>query len=224
MPIDRENETLFIHIPRTGGTKIEQSLNMTFGGDDVRVMKCKLFGYAPLEEKKIELQHLTYKQMIKSKLLTQKEFNRCFKFAFVRNPYDKLVSTYFFVGHKYFHSFGNFVRFLYAKGGEPDKSPSRSAKTKDFKWFLGHALFRPQHEFVCNRNGRLMVDFLGRFENYPKDSSYVLSVLGVASEERDPIYKVNATNHSYYGTYYDEETKKMTKSIYKKDFEIFSYR
>ena len=86
MPVDREKEVLFIHIPRTGGTKIEQSLNMTFGGDDVRVMKHKLFGYASDLLSEGPLQHLTYKEMIKSKLLTQKEFNRCFKFAFVRNP------------------------------------------------------------------------------------------------------------------------------------------
>ena len=224
MPIDRENKTLFIHIPRTGGTKIGQLLNMTFGGDDVRVMKHKLFGYASDLLSEGPLQHLTYKEMIKSKLLTQKEFNRCFKFAFVRNPYDKLVSTYFFVGYQYFHSFGNFVRFLYTKEGKPDKPPDRFSKTSDFKWFLEHPLFKPQHEFVCNRNGRLMVDFLGRFENYPKDSSYVLSVLGVTSEKRDPIYKVNATSHSYYRTYYDEETRNMAKSIYKKDFEIFRYR
>ena len=123
-----------------------------------------------------------------------------------------------------FHSFGNFVRFLYAKEGKPDKSPDRFSKTSDFKWFLDPPLPKPQHEFVYNRNGRLMVDFLGRFENYPKDSSYVLSILGVTSEKRDPIYKVNATSHSYYGTYYDEETRNMVKSIYKKDFEIFRYR
>jgi len=223
MPIDRENGTLFIHVPRTGGTKIEQSLNMTFGGDDTRVMKHKLFGYAPLGEKKIELQHLTYKQMIKSGLLTQKEFNNCFKFAFVRNPFDKLVSTYFYVGYRYFNSFESFVKFLHNKGGEPDKSPDRFSRTRDFKWFLEHPLFKAQHEFICNRNSKLMVDFLGKFEEFQKDASYVLSVLGVSEEKRDLFRRVNSTDHTHFNSYYNRETKKMVKSMYKKDFEIFSY-
>jgi len=224
MPIDRESETLFIHIPRTGGTKIEQSLNMTFGGDDPQVMKRKLFGYASIKGEKIELQHLTYKQMVKFELLTQKEFSRCFKFAFVRNPLDKLVSTYFYVGYRYFHSFENFIKFLHNKGGKPDKSPDRFSRTKDFKWFLAHSLFKPQHEFICNRNGKLMVDFLGKFESFKKDASHVLSVLGVSEDKRDLFRKTNSTDHSHYGTYYNEGTKKMVKSMYKKDFEIFRYR
>jgi hypothetical protein len=223
MPVDREKEVLFIHIPRTGGTKIEQSLNMTFGGDDVQVMKDKLFGYAPLEKEKVELQHLTYKQMIKSGLLTQKEFNQCFKFAFVRNPYDKLVSTYFFIGHKYFESFESFIRFLQV-GGEPDKFPSRWSRLAGFEWFLEHPLCKPQHEFICDKDGKLMVDFQGRFENYTKDLISVLDELGITHSKKTLLQKVNTTTHDKYRTYYSQQTKKIVKSIYKKDFEIFDYR
>jgi hypothetical protein len=223
MPINRERESLFIHIPRTGGTRVEQLLNMTFNGDAPATKYLMLFGYAPLGGKKYELQHLTYKEIIKHKLISRKEFNSFFKFSFVRNPYDRLVSTYFYIGHKYFNSFKDFVRFIYEGGGEPDRFPSRWAKLNGFKWFLEHPLARPQFDFIYNRNNRLIVDFLGKFENYVHDLSFILEELGESPPKSLLNQKVNATDHKAYKSYYNKKTKDMARSIYFKDFEAFDY-
>ncbi len=84
-----ENQSvIFFHIPKTGGTSIESWL--------MNSMDCKqlLFNKFVLDDMLVTPQHLGYSTI--KKLLGEDVFNKSFKFAIVRNPFDRLESEFFY--------------------------------------------------------------------------------------------------------------------------------
>jgi chondroitin 4-sulfotransferase 11 len=78
MPLSRFYKCIFVHIPKTAGTSVEKILNT---GTEADFYSTK----APT------LQHLTWLEL-KNKLTF--DYSNFYKFAIVRNPYDRIVSEY----------------------------------------------------------------------------------------------------------------------------------
>ena len=105
MPISLKYNSLFIHIPKTGGTTIEKCLDI-YNENGLKPNVNLLHGHVPIKhnDNDIEnpldlggrtgynLQHLTICE-IKS-ILEYSIYNNLFKFTFVRNPWDRIVSEY----------------------------------------------------------------------------------------------------------------------------------
>lgn len=92
--LNEKKSVLFLHIPKTGGTTIENWLNST------NKFKTQLFFGRPLEDVKVTPQHFGYDTV--SKLIGDFEESEIFKFAIVRDPYERLVSEFFYrvkLGH-----------------------------------------------------------------------------------------------------------------------------
>lgn len=140
-----------------------------------------------------------------------KNYKNYFKFAFVRNPWDRVVSCYFqkvvnknpafqhYYGECFDKNFEYFVNFI--------------AK-KDLLHADRH--IRPQSSLIPVHD----VDFIGRLETFSQDLSYVLSVIDIPDQE---IPKKNATAHKHYSEYYNERTKQIIADKYKDDIEAFGY-
>lgn len=81
-----KNKLIFIHIPKCGGTSVENSLNI--------IEKGKYWGFDKNISKKIkfphELQHMPFDAY--KKLITNLKNYKVF--AFVRNPFDRAISLY----------------------------------------------------------------------------------------------------------------------------------
>ena len=97
MPYYKEINTLFIHIPKTGGTSLEeylkrkytQTLFSTYKINNLLFEKYKMYG--------VFLQHLMYKEIYQYKEIVDIDFNENLKIiTIVRNPYDRIVSGLFF--------------------------------------------------------------------------------------------------------------------------------
>jgi hypothetical protein len=93
MPIFHKNKILFIHIPKTAGTSIEHYLikkdNVVINyKDNVK----NLFSYNGKYGFDHSLQHLTFKEI----LLLYPKVEEYKKFTVVRNPYDRIVSEYYY--------------------------------------------------------------------------------------------------------------------------------
>lgn len=99
----------------------------------------------------------------------------------------------------------------------------------DFPSFVRHGLkeesirgwvhFLPQHFFICDATGKIMVDFVGRVENLDADFAQVADRLGCARG----LTKVNAGSRRHYSNYYDDETREIVQQVYAKDIELFGY-
>ena len=125
MPICPNNKFLFVHIPKTGGTSIEQAL------DAKRLFSLNekvMYGvrFAP--------QHYT-PPILRS--ILGSEYEALIKFCFVRNPYTRMVSEYFW--HHRSKQRESFKRWLprYLKDLDTDHKLTQSAFVEDGFEFVG---------------------------------------------------------------------------------------
>jgi hypothetical protein len=138
------------------------------------------------------------------------EWERYFKFAFVRNPWGRLVSWYnmgvrnrrYMAGH--LHSVAcDFADFLQ----EPDES------------YEGIDRRRPQVDFICDAAGHCLVDFVGRFETLEADFATVCQRIGVAA--RLPHH--NRTDPVDYRIYYTPALRELVAKRFARDIAAFGY-
>ncbi len=141
-----------------------------------------------------------------------------FCFSFVRNPFDRLYSAYMFLKKGGINHIDRLIYETYL------------LKFNDFEDFVLNGLdnklifkithFIPQHEFLCDRRGNIMVDFIGRFENLEDD------VKSLSIKLKKDI-RLNHYNSNYKKDYKEVYTAKMVskvKTIYYKDLKIFNYK
>jgi len=188
--INHDHKFLFIHIPRTGGSSIESQFNF--------------------KEAKEKNKHWTL--MDWKKTLDRETFDDYFKFGFVRNPWECMISKYkdvWFTGQ-------------YAGG------PIGERAGKSLKYFLDHYK-TPTHEsgetFFEYFDPEQM-NFIGRFENRENDLQYISQKIGVNIDSNIHQRKIQMRdkNKKHYTEYYDEETKQIVAQKYAKDIEYFGYK
>jgi len=186
------NRCIFVHVPRTGGFALAKSLFGNAGGSHI-----------PME---------TYRA-----IFDQGDFESYFKFAFVRNPWDRLVSAY---------------RFIKDGGGHVEHDLKMEAKIRPYddfgdfvrSWLVPSGLkdgihFLPQHTFITDEDGSIPLDFLGHFETLADDFRHVAEQLGSQAS----LQHLNASRRTDYKTYYDAETVEIVAELYKKDIELLGY-
>lgn len=128
-----------------------------------------------------------------------------FKFAFIRNPWDKVVSHYFFNHYLYF------IRDI----------PFKDYITKLYEGKPITTAISPTHlPFMRNIKGEYDIDFVGRFENIQEDFDYICDKVGIAKMK---LPHKNKTRHNHYSTYYDEESRDMIAEVFKQDIERFGF-
>jgi len=135
-----------------------------------------------------------------------------FKFAMVRNPWDRLVSCW---KNKVVRK--NMFRFTDEKRDRMKefKNFVEYVSTLDIKKCDQH--IRLQSELIDLNN----VDYIGRFENFDKDLKYILNILDIEVTE---IEKKNVSNcNKNYKEYYDDELRDKVAKIYSKDIMLLSY-
>ncbi|MGM0433323.1 MAG: sulfotransferase family protein [Pseudomonadota bacterium] len=134
-----------------------------------------------------------------------------FSFAFVRNPYTRVLSAFL---------------------DKVERRANRNNRDVSFLEFLeylergglySNAHWAPQHSLLLLPFERF--DFFGKTENLNKDLSYVLQQLGLYSESDGVLSALsNSTGASKkIDSYYDKETRLKVKELYSEDFNFFGY-
>ena len=199
---------IFIHIPRCGGTSVEQALipltTLAQSGLDL----------SRAERAKHWLEGNRGRQH--SKVLDFARYVRVgdyFKFAFVRNPWARAVSQ---------------IEFLRA-GSFRSLFPGRTFKDnlriyceiKEVRH--GHDLRACQFDYLQDNNGGLCVDFVGRFESLEKDFRHAGRIMGLRPIPVLP-HANNSRRKRHYSTYYDAESVEWIRDRFAKDIEYFGYK
>ena len=202
--ISHKHKFIFIHIPKCGGTSIEHSLlkneNVTKITDDVK-QKYRLY----YQYMGVAVQHRKIDQF---KDAREKNY---FTFTFVRNPWERFLSEYFYI-----------KKFKGCGCDDFDK------KFPTFKHFVKnngikccwYAHDYPQIDFVFNANQNKLTNFVGRCEDMQYDFDYVCGKIGIPKIE---LPHRNPTKHKHYSEYYDDETRSIVAEKYAKDIEYFGY-
>jgi len=186
----REN-CIFVHIPKCAGTSIRQSLLQRKGA------------HRTLE---------SYRTM-----LPKDVFERCFKFSFVRNPWDRLVSAFFFFKKTPLKTNQRWA----AKNLSPFKdfdSFVRQWVTRQNIW--SYVIFRPQFHFISIEK-QLGLDFVGYYENLAEDFIIVSEKINrPATLREDNRLGGRATD---YREYYNDETREIVAEAYAEDIALLGY-
>ncbi|MDJ0707500.1 MAG: sulfotransferase family 2 domain-containing protein, partial [Leptolyngbyaceae cyanobacterium MO_188.B28] len=149
MIISFQRKFIFVAIPKTAGHAIRRGLRPALDKNDWE--QCGLFERKCFPVKSLASighGHITCQQ-IQPYLLTGM-WETYFTFCFVRNPYDRFVSFCFFYNRENSHMQKNPLDLM-----------KRTFQNSQIKQQI---LFRPQHEFVTDSSGQLIVDYVGRFE------------------------------------------------------------
>jgi len=189
-----EKQCIFVHVPKAAGTSINRAL----------------YGRTLGHYRAVDLRQRF-----------PKLFERCFVFAFVRNPWDRVLSAYRFARlgrtdamgirnpRQYqIPQFESFERFL-------------------FEWLVYQDLskidlvFRPQLSFIADSDGREIIQFLGRVESLATDIEFVESrlrrSLHIDHENR------TGTGESYRGAYTSNSMIDIVGDVYAQDILHFAY-
>jgi len=145
---------------------------------------------------------------IHKKKLGERRWSNYFRFAFVRNPWDRYVSSW-----SSFHPKWDFAEYVERVGISLE---STFDGYENDRW---HAL--PQHLHLIDDNGRLLVDFVGRFETLQTDFDHICDQINVP---RVVLPKLNRSKHKHYSQYYTDELREIVALRHKKDIEMFEYK
>jgi len=147
------------------------------------------------------------------------------KFAFVRNPFDRIVSCYKhkilhvrnqnqnqpipYILRKYIPLDATFTEFVNVIRGVPDSHADRH--------------FKSQYA-ILYEGGRLLPDWVGRFETLADSWAELAQKYTFAQS----LPKLRSTEHLHdarrdYRDYYTRELAEMVYRRYKKDIEVFGY-
>ncbi len=188
MIVSHRARCIFVHIQKTAGTSIEGVLRQ----HDAQAGSHLHDGRRHLHAREI--------------------WDGYFKFAFVRNPWDRLVSWYHMcVQVPVPNGFCRYVRENFAtfESFVNGATSGPGAKTT-----------QPQFDYVADEHGTVIVDFVGRYEALADDFARVAERLGL--EARLP--HANTSAHGSYRDYYNDATRDVVARRFARDIEHFGYR
>jgi hypothetical protein len=233
--INHEKKTIFIHIPKTGGSYIGPTLVKYYGftcylslihkrRPDHDIV-CKTNEYYKVITNNLEYDNSFFNKVLgilsycKTSIylnekmnMNEEKWNTYIKFCFIRNPYDKLLS-----GWRHFKILFNRNISLY----EYLNYYSNKNNVSDIEY--GH-VFMSQKTQIQDNNGNCGVDIIGRFENLEEDFRFILTKIGFSCINHKEK-KVNVSNISNTDIIRLEVREiKLINKIFKEDFDTFHYK
>ena len=178
----------FVHVNKTGGTSVIEALNQF---ED------------PLHP---DYDHANAKRL--KRLIGAELWSEIYSFAFVRNPFDRMVSSYF-----------------YRQQVLEDTPESIPAKTKSFRdWMLEdiknseyRSEWNDQLTMIEEGHGNIIVDQVFFFEHgLEKGLKSACDRIGI---ETPPLPHTNKTKKKHWKDYYDEQTIEVVKERFCRDIE-----
>ena len=195
-PDYHSTRSIFVHIPKTAGTSVGEAIY----GDWV--------GHVPLS---------------RFAAFDERKFRKYFKFSFVRNPWDRLLSAFA-------HLKGNGEPLAAREVAWSETHLSSIATFEDFVLKLRDAEFRglivndvhfrPQVDWIIlPGSDQIAVDYLGRFESLDEDFAQIARRLGV----RKPLAIRKASQRPPYREAYSAAMRGIVDEIFQKDIKLLGY-
>jgi len=196
--ISHSHKFIFIHVPKTAGTSIATALRpygLTGAG------------------------HYTLQKIQDRSSITDDQLNTFYKFAVVRNPWDIVVSHYFYskIKKSFWHSDDFSTRY----NQHPDYKLANNNIFKEFVSLLinsklNSSITRKKQSHWLDKR----LDFLIRFETLKEDFAKVCNKIGCSDVI---LNNINTTKHNHYSTYYDDESRDWVSKYFSKDIKRLGY-
>ncbi len=205
MLISDQQQFIFIHIEKNAGTSITSALQPYSIVQPVSKWSSILRMF-DLPRDYTRYKYPRHAGLCEAqKIMPGEKFEQYFKFAFVRNPWDRLVSEY--------------------NAAIKKNRRRRHKKIKamsDFNEYVDYEVRRnklAQLPKILNQQGEMGLDYIGRFEKLNEDFSYVCQTVGIDVT----LIQKNAFKHQDYRQYYNDETQAKVRQHWAEDIEVFGY-
>lgn len=197
MPIDFERKIAFIHIPKVAGTTIEHRYNLRheeqFFAKNRKAYEFDGVTYAP--------QHLTPKHL--GELVPG--LDTFSLFCFVRHPYEKLVSEYYWL-HKDVYQ-------------EPIQ---RWSERKFRQWIINHASKKNMDHLINQWEYAKGCDHIFRLEHLTRDIKLIDKWFGV--DPKTPLmHSKKGKNTKQKARFLKKRTRELIYSIWRDDFDNLQF-
>ncbi|MCR9278939.1 MAG: sulfotransferase family protein [Pseudomonadaceae bacterium] len=215
--ISHDEKYVFVHIPKTAGTSIEKLLGhfeeLERGMQDHRTVR-EMLSVTPGElvtvarrEGPVQAARELRGVLRYPERMSQKAFASYFSFAIVRNPFARVVSWY-----------KNIMRDeIHQKNRNVPADISFSDFLEQHSW---HTELRPQMAWIKDRNGRVCVDYVGRFEALGEAMRIIADKLGKTEADLPHLLDGGSDSHT---SFYDNASRKLVAQRYAEEIELFGY-
>lgn len=219
MIISHEHRFIFLKTMRTAGTSVEVALSAVCGdGDILTPIRSALESERDFPARNYRIDHpLKPRQGVLRRLLGRPErhyhpsvgyyehihawrvrayvgedvWRRYYKFAFVRNPWDREVSFYFY------------------------KTRHDSPTRRTFDAFMANKKRAWVESLeIYGIDGKSAVDFLGRYETLEQDFCMALADIGLPGSLQLPLTNASAKEGAGYRSFYSDATRRMVGEWY----------
>lgn len=198
MPVIIEDKILFIHIPKTGGSFIEWELQM--GYNEKNLFSTTEIGIYS-DSIHYHLQHLNFTTIVKEGYFESDYLKKFFKFTFIRNPYTRILSEYFWRLNPNTFDTDKFHEFVI----------DRYLCPKDAHFLSQMFYFDIEY------------DFIGKYENLIEDLKKIYDVLNI-SREISPINRnISKFNKNELIYMINASTINIINEVFALEFELGNY-
>jgi hypothetical protein len=228
MIVSHRHKFIFLKTRKTAGTSIEVALSRVCGDDDIITVirgededVRRELGYRGPQNYRVPLRR--YRRRDWRRLLTKRRpakfynhipaaearaylgddvWNSYFKFCFERNPWDRIVSAYFFRKYQIDDPSLSFRDFL-------QREPART--------FSNYGIY--------SIGSRVAVDFVGRFENLAADFGKALAQSGISESLELPRLKAKSrTDKRPYREFLTPDQQRLIADRCEAEIELLGYR
>ncbi|MCS1352665.1 sulfotransferase family protein [Mechercharimyces sp. CAU 1602] len=211
MILSHRHKFIFLKTRKTAGTSIEISLSRFCGPKDIltpisladekirfsvgkqaqnySLKGIELYNHIPASEVKV--------------LVGNKVWNSYYKFCFDRNPWDKVVSSYYYL----------------------NEDPTVPFSFSSFEQFFSEGWYKRQFNYpLYTIDDTIAVDYIGRFENLNEDLQKICKNIGVPFDNWLPRAKGNFRPQTrHYRSLYTPQQRALVSHYYKKEIELHGY-
>ena len=197
MIISHKLKCIFIRIPKTASTAIETFIKK-YDPDCISSIDTPPYG------------HFTSSNL--KEIINKEIWNDYFKFCFIRNPYDWIISNY--CDNLNYSHVNKYLEILLDNQYLP--TPNKYISFDNIivfylflkKWLLSES----QSMFIYGD-----MDFIGVYENIDKDFDYIKDKLNIDDDYK--LDRINITKKKYE---LSDDAYKLIDILYKKDIELYN--
>ena len=206
MLISDSHQFVFVHIRKAAGTSLRQIL------EKVSLPKNNNLWHKLLSRNGFPVSYHQFSFRKHSNLVEAERsmpadrFNQYFKFAIVRNPWDRLVSEYEYIKT------------------QPTHSRHKKLHVMNFTEFVAYQAKRPaahQVNALQLKNGEMGMDYIGKLETLDESLAFVGEKIGLSFAEMPHINQVKRRD---YRSYYNDSLTEQVAQLWAADIHTFDYQ
>lgn len=210
MIISHRKRFIFFACGKTGSTSIEQILGRYHDDDELLIRINKRLDFLRTRYSRPFTAKHVRPELVRE-LVGEEIWDNYYKFVFVRNPWDWVVSNFFY-------NFGYLAKSLVKFDEDHFNAVWYHLKLHNQSLHTDNYF---QHTFIEDENGSRLTDFFGRYEKMQEDFDIICKKINIRPVK---VPKINRTHHRPYRELYTEKAKQLVAGHYQKDISILGYK